>query len=489
MNNELRLDSGFSIGAVFRAGSFGTYDSLVDARYAKGRVSGSSKFSYLTSQNNFLYRNTYQEGSPYVRQTNAAVNQVSFLQQLNIKLNQRNQLAFYIWLTDANRQLPPVMSQPAGKEQQDDYSLRLMANWKAQYNQLKLRFTSAYIEDKMRYRNPLLALDETSVTHAMRNTLGASYLFPFSLSVNGELNYDLEQAVINAYGCPRMRNAGGVKVYADYYMANGLRFHAGFRQDLVDKKLSAFSPEAAVNYLKQLNNAHQLSAGFVVSRNFRFPTLNDLYWTPGGNPALKEEKSVNGELQFKYGYKKVFSVSVSDFYVYVDNWIQWIPQGSFWMPVNFRRVFSRGAEAAVHLTNADGTHRRRLNVHFNASYTFTKTTNLDAASQFDQSKGMQLIYVPYHSLTAGLQLEFMGLYVRSVNRYTGSVFTSTDNTQSLPGYFVADLEVGKDFSLKDVDFGFSFRVNNIGNAQYQVVLQRPMPGRNFEGTLRFKFYR
>ncbi len=226
----------------------------------------------------------------------------------------------------------------------------------------------------------------------------------------------------------------------------------------------------------------------MASRNFRFPTLNDLYWVPGGNPNLREEKSVNGEIQIKYSWRKMIDVSVSNFYIYAQDWIQWIPEGSVWEAENFRRVFSRGVEGAIHLTNVRDDNPRKLSIHFNASYTYTKASNLDAFSSTDLSQGKQLIYVPYHNFTMGLQLGYRRFYIRSVNTYTGPVFTSTDNSQSLNGYFIPNLEIGKEFLFKHVELGLSARVNNIGNQQYAVVADRPMPGRNFEGTVRFKFF-
>ncbi|MDB5280927.1 MAG: hypothetical protein JWO06_2 [Bacteroidota bacterium] len=488
MANNLIRDSGFSIGGTVRVASFNTYEVAADAQYANQRFSGTTKFGYLSSENDFLYRNSFQEGSPYVRQTNAAVHQLSFLQQFGAKINERNDVTFFLWLTDAQRQLPPVMSQLSGKESQDDNSMRAMANWNGRFKKLKLKFSSAWLYDWMRYKDPNAFIDDIAITQALRNTFSFSYLLPFNLAINSEVNYDHEIANINAYSSVKSRDIVGLKAYADYYLLNKIRFHGGFREDLVDKKLSAFAPELAVNYATKLSGGNGISTGLIASRNFRFPTLNDMYWTPGGNPNLKEEKSWNGEIQAKYSYQKMINVSLSNFYIYVDNWIQWIPQGAIWMPVNFRRVFSRGAEASFHVTNAEEGYPNRFIVHFNASYTYTKTTNLDAASQFDQSKGMQLIYVPYHNAVLGLQLQYRKFYLRSTNSFTGPVFTSTDNTQMLNGYFITNLEAGKDFSFKHTEVGFSFRVNNLGNTQYQVVAQRPMPGRNFEGTLRFKFF-
>lgn len=487
MNNRLRIDSGFSVNTLFRVGSFHTYECMSDAQYAKGKVSGATRVVYLNAANNFTYRNFFEEDHPYRRQQNAAVSQFSVLQQLGFRINKNHSVNVYGWVSGSSRELPPVMSKTEGREEQRDESLRLMADWQGKVRNLRMKFTTSYLRDKIRYINPDALLDDTTNTQAYRNLFSATYFFSFPLSLHTELNYDYENASVRAYGERKHRHIAGLKVYADYYLLKHFRLHGGFREDLVDNNFSAFSPQLAFSFTKQFKERHRFSAGGLASRNFRFPTLNDLYWIPGGNPDLKQERSWNGDIQVKYAYQTFFDISFSNFYIYANDWIQWTPDGNIWMAANLRRVFSRGVESNLHLTNSTGDNPRRFVVHFNCSYSYTRTTNLDTQSEFDMSQGKQLIYVPLHQIVAGMQFQYRRFYLRSVNRFTDRVFTSTDNSQSLTGYFIADAELGKDFMLPHLELGLSFRMNNIGNASYQVVAQRPMPGRNYEATLRFKF--
>ena len=94
--------------------------------------------------------------------------------------------------------------------------------------------------------------------------------------------------------------------------------------------------------------------------------------------------------------------------------------------------------------------------------------------------------MPLHRVVVGVQLQYRKFYLRSVNSFVSHVFTSSDNAESLNGYFLTDLEIGKDFTINKYEIGMSFRINNLANTQYQNVLQHAMPGRNFEGTIRFK---
>jgi vitamin B12 transporter len=120
-----------------------------------------------------------------------------------------------------------------------------------------------------------------------------------------------------------------------------------------------------------------------------------------------------------------------------------------------------------------------------ANYSYTRATGLDVTSAQDQSKGKQLIYVPLHVANMSLYFSYHRFFLKAVNTYTDAVFTTSDNSEALQAYYLLDVETGKDFTIRNIDLGFSFRVNNITDRQYQTVAQRPMAGRSFEGILKF----
>ena len=90
-----------------------------------------------------------------------------------------------------------------------------------------------------------------------------------------------------------------------------------------------------------------------------------------------------------------------------------------------------------------------------------------------------------HNAVASLQLSFRGFYVRSIHRYISQVFVATDNSDFLPAYYLTNLEIGKEFTWQNRRVAAAFKINNVGNTNYENVAQRPMPGRSFEGILRF----
>lgn len=474
------------VDAYVTAGSFKRFEALVSGEYGNDKIQGTTKFSYQTAKNNFRYKNLFEEGHPLKRQTNAAVSRFDFLQMGRFKLNDNNNITAAVWVNSADRQLPPLMSQQNGKESQSDFSIRAMAKWTMQSKGIIANVTSAYLYDYIRYKSPDADIDAPSATNAVRNKATIStWIGPAHLYIAGELAYDYEHGKAEAYN--KARNLGMARVKAIYNPIEYLFINLNLRQDIMDKTLSPFAPSLSVRIDKTLKDVHRIEAQVLAARSFRFPTLNDLYWVPGGNRNLKTERSWSGELQAKYSYKNKIDIELSNFYMLVDNWIQWIPTGVYWSPVNVKRVFSRGIEANVHFTSNSTIDKNKPVFSGNVSYSYTKTTNLAAITGNDESKGKQLIYVPEHNITAALQLSWQRFYLRATNILTGARYITTDNSDYLPAYYNLDLELGKDFHFKQQVIGLACRLNNITGARYQNVAQRPMPGRNFEVMVRMHF--
>ena len=63
--------------------------------------------------------------------------------------------------------------------------------------------------------------------------------------------------------------------------------------------------------------------------------------------------------------------------------------------------------------------------------------------------------------------------------YTGEVFTSSDNFYKLDDYALSNIGIDYNFGKKKT-YLLGFQVLNLTNENYQNVISRPMPGRNFK---------
>lgn len=480
LHSEQAFDSSFTLDANVSYGSFHTLRVFSKACYNSRKISGTTRAGYMQSDNNFPFVNPYKPNTEKSILPHAKVHLFNFMQQFSTRINERNTMHVHFWLTDAQREIPPILSKNESVELQDDYSIRGMASWQVNFKRWDATATTAFFHDVIDYRNSAIALLAKSTMQAFRNSVSFSYDSLRNVTLQAEAGYDLERAVVPAYETSRIRHVARLALTVKYRPIELVSISLRVRESIYDKQFSPFSPSMNVTLSKSVHQ-HAVSVALNVARNFRFPTLNDLYWVPGGNRLLRPEKSWDGDLGFRYNYKGYFSLKANAFCKYITDWIQWIPNGQYWAPQNVRRVLTRGLELSL---NSVYTHRHFTFIAY-VNYTLTRATGMDLLSSHDQSKGKQLIYVPVHVANTNLYFSYHGFSIRVLSTFTDAVFTTSDNSESLPGYCLLDLEAGKDFTIQHMNLGVSFRVNNVTDRQYQTVAQRPMAGRSFEGALRF----
>jgi iron complex outermembrane receptor protein len=141
------------------------------------------------------------------------------------------------------------------------------------------------------------------------------------------------------------------------------------------------------------------------------------------------------------------------------------------MPQNVRRVYARGIEFYTQLEGKAGKSWYRLFVQ----YAFTRTT--------DESSGEQLIYIPVHTANGYGMWTLKGYSVEWKMHFVGEQQTIG---QTLPSYLINDLSIGKIFFPGNTRLNVQFRINNLFDEDYQVVLWRPMPSRNYEFNVSFQ---
>lgn len=490
LSSNADVDSGFLLNGMVSYGSFNTLRVNGNVKYANSKFSGATRVGYFSSKNNYTFTNTYKPGHPTERLKNGKVQLLSLMQQFLYKVNANHKISLDVWLSDAQRQIPPVISQPISNEKQNDYSARALVTWHGTFGSLSTHFTSAILHDVIQYQNPEALLNQKSILEAYRNNFSWSFDGLKKITIEAEAGYDFERAVVPAYTSIKHRHITKIVTGVTYHPMRNLLLRLTMREHVYDRKFSPFSASLFASYKLPVVKHHDILFHSTVSRNFRFPTLNDWYWQPGGNVNLKTEKSVDGEFGMKYSYSSNFrsALQATGFCKYVDNWILWMSTGSYWQPFNVKRVLSTGVEIS---TVVESTNRliRHFQFLFSANYTYTHATNLDAISPADQSKGKQLIYVPLHTMNTLAYVAYKKFYLRASNHFTGKVFITTDNSQNLQPYSLLYLEMGKEITINQYSIELAFKVNNVTNTKYQVVAQKPMPGRNFEGILRFKFKR
>jgi iron complex outermembrane receptor protein len=224
-----------------------------------------------------------------------------------------------------------------------------------------------------------------------------------------------------------------------------------------------------------------------VSRNFRYPTLNDLYFMPGGNPDLKKESgwTYDAGVSFAVGKDGVYSLSASAnwFESFIKDWIIWLPTTKgFFSPDNIKDVHAYGIEMKGDL---DIALSEDWHLGLDGTLSWTPSINEgEPRSPADQSVGKQLPYVPEYSSAVTGRLTWKTWSFLYKWCYYSERFTMSSNditlTGKLPEYFMSNISLEKTISCKWADFSIKGAINNLFNEEYLSVLSRPMPGINFE---------
>ena len=251
-----------------------------------------------------------------------------------------------------------------------------------------------------------------------------------------------------------------------------IKLALNLRQEMTDGKLTPFTYSLGAE--KRLSNAFLLRGSF--SRNYNLPTLNDLYWNQLGNPNLKAERGFSEEIGLDYALKQsVFSLTV--FNMNVNNWIQWSPQNNgIWRPSNLKNVWSRGIEAQVKTVFLI----KQIVLKPQIGYQLTRVSD-------DVYLNKQLIYVPIHSVSANIRWVFKDFNGGFSQTYSSQRFASFDNSTFADGFTVGNIWAGGRIVLGKFSVNGLLKIQNIWNADYQVLPFYANPKRHFLAEISFGF--
>ena len=513
---------GFGLQYVQGIGSFQTFDEFLRLTYGDNHWQSSTRLVYSSSPNEYTYRNhdkkenIYDEdmnivGQYYPKEKNrsGSFRDMHFLQEVYYNTRKGDRFGLNAWYINSNRELPMLTTdygeESAFENRQREETFRGILSWDHMRENWKLAAKGGYIHTQMKYDYKRDAGTGVMVpmtrSRSKINTfygqtegeyyIGKKWLFTANASVHQHfvesrdkniIRQDGNQAVVG-YSKGRFEFSGATS--AKWQPNERMGLSVVLREELYGENWTPLIPAFFVDGI--LSKKGNIMAKASVSRNFRFPTLNDLYFLPGGNPDLKRESGWTYDigLSFAIGKEDVYSLkgSVNWFDSHVKDWILWLPTTKgFFSPRNVKDVHAYGTEWKGDLNLALG---KDWNLILNGTLSWTPSINEgEPMSPADQSVGKQLPYVPEwsSSITGRLSWKRWSLLYKWC--YYSERFTMSSNdislTGRLPSYYMSNLTLEKGLSLKWAELSLKGAINNLFNEEYLSVLSRPMPGINFE---------
>ncbi|MDR2813141.1 MAG: TonB-dependent receptor [Prevotellaceae bacterium] len=518
-----------NVKATLRAGSFDLANpSVLWEQKVSASVNASlnAEYIYASGKYKFRYRKLRRDGS--VAWDTTAVRQNGDIRATRVEGGFNGYVPQGKWHAKAyyyssEKGIPGAVVNNVWKRSQRQWDENFFAQGSFQkqlFEGYEVMLNAKYASDRMRYLNPdttLMYINNTFRQQELYASFANKYaiLPQWDVSLSADFQWNTLAANLYDFVYPQRNTTlvalatafewGRLKAQASVLGTFVLEYITRERQHTEQpgkpESKQEYTPAVFVSYQPFTNT----NAGGVTlapmrvrafyKRIFRMPTFNDLYYTDIGNISLRPEYTVqyNVGLQYEDSYARgaleQFNIHADAYYNEVTDKIVAIPKGSGqyrWMMMNIGYVEIRGVDVAGQATwRLPGN----LLLTTSLSYTFQKAQDFSYPDKSDirhVTYGGQIAYIPWHngSVIANAtwrtwDVNYSFIYVGERYHISENIFTNYEQP-----WYTHDLTLGKTFSLKAVKCKISAEVNNLLNQYYDVVLNYPMPGRNYKVILR-----
>ncbi|MFN3916840.1 MAG: TonB-dependent receptor plug domain-containing protein [Flavobacteriales bacterium] len=449
-----------------------------------GEKTSASSFRFFAhhGKNDFLIRN--RTLSPYeeVKQENAQVQQLGVSGDIRlIRAKSRTQISLYGMLNE--RDLPPVLGAVNHREHLTDNQFRAQVDWKS-LGKINLYVAFAHIFDDFSYHQYATDIHSNVKSQSQHLKVKIKKIFLDYIDANAEVWLINESVISSGFSSHTSRFRPSFLLSLKRVQYNEtLRWQWDFtaRQEWFQNKLMT---TARLHNNFTLSKKTPLKFISTLSRNYRIPTFNDLYWQPGGNSNLQSEiaHAADAGLLWKKIFKSDFSLKTVGFVNQIDNWIQWVPgQSGFTEVRNVKQVLIRGIESSL------GLNKKTKWFQWQTGLRHTWAVSQELNPIDENLKGKDLIFSPRHVFSGNVEMGFNNWSLQYFQTYTAMSYLDAYNLSYMPYFAPATLGISKLFSFEEGFWSLTFFVHNLFDEEYQVMPNRPMPLRNYELRLNFIF--
>ena len=511
-----------------RGGSFGlkNISGLWEHKWSKKVTSSlSAEFTDATGKYDFRYKRVNQKGEVMWDTTATRNNgdiqaeRVEAYVQGNIDEGLWNVKAYFY---NSERGIPGAIVNNVWKHSQRQWDRNFFVQSHSQKawmkGRLESQFNIKYAWDKMRYLNPdttLRYVDNTFNQHEVYVSSATHFVVfddletcrkkgKFDVGVSADYQWNGLDGVLQgaSFVSRHTMLLAGAATYEIWRMKMLASVMGSFVRDHMTDKTDECTPSVFLS-MTPIKGNKDLELWAFYKRIFRMPTFNDLYYTDMGNKYLKPEYTTQYDigLSWKHDWNHAMlrhlELRTEGYFNQVDNKIVAVPKGNSqyrWMMMNLGYVEILGVELQM---KTRWQFSRDWSLDFGGNYTYQKAQDFSDPEDNDPEAGTwggQIAYIPWHSASAMGTLSWaikgnMGMNLNYSFIYTGERYHTSSNI--LANYeqpwYTHDLSLRYAVSLKKVRLSATLEVNNVFDQQYDVILNYPMPGRNYKGIVSCEF--
>lgn len=471
LNNDLAFYDRFESNLKLDYGSFNTIGINYKANISNEKWSTQIGFSKNSSNNDYKYLNQYTWRGEQRRNQNGQYDVITMNANLGYKLDAKNSLKLYTQTSNTDRNTSLIVESETKSKYVNGFNRNLL-EYDGNFGRFKANFKTAYIFEDYKY---FADNSKKQFTYGKTESLTTKADFGYNLfestQVNTILDYNKTKGFGSGFG-DNTREISSAALLVKQDIGENWKNELGVRKEFTDNYKSPVLFSFGSSY--QFSRLYNLKLN--LSRNFRIPTFNDLYWEQGGNRDLKPESSYQAEIGNVFTIQN-FTLTQTFYYFKITDLLQWIPNNNgIWTPQNTDKVNSYGAETLLSWKKKFGKNIFAAN----ATYAHTISENSETKKQ--------LFFVPYNKATAAVSYSRNKFSVNYQFLFNGFVYTKTDNNpdEIVSDYMISNIGIDYDFKFLE-SFKIGFQVLNLLNVAYESLENRPMPGRNFNMYLNLKF--
>ncbi len=230
---------------------------------------------------------------------------------------------------------------------------------------------------------------------------------------------------------------------------------------------------------KNLNTGFQFKNN--ISKNFRLPSFNEMYYFNYGTKSLKPENSLSFNSSVSSALFNNINIELSAFIISTNNQIVSVPQSPIrWSAENIGKVVTKGLEFAFTGTLFDVS--QNYGINYSLSYTLQSAKDM---SNNSTTYNKQIVYTPTEIFALATDFNYSKLTLGLSGDYAGHRFSQPDNSyKSMMGrYFILNIYLAYTFEVFDIETKLRIDCLNLLSEQYAIVKNYPMPERTLRASL------
>ena len=472
------IKQGKSIAVGHQYGSFNEHTSFLNTSWSNDTLSASLSLQRRSAENNFPFENNAVRDDRLFTREHNAFSQYSATVATRYQWNENHALNFNFLTSYTQREIPAnITALHLEGENQKDWMNAATLGWEMNKENIHFEYNAGVVYSELDFQDELTNIESETFNTNIQSS------FDFRYQINEQSKWQLkgmsqyEMVTSGGYHSEADRlRTGLMGSYTRKFFSN-LEAQVLLRPEMAGDAFYFFLPAAALCYAFDFYKPLKLKASY--AENVNFPSLNDLYWLPGGNQDLIQEESYTLEGGFIWKDSVLQKIAVElETTIYqgeTSNWIQWVPTNNIWSAQNLKNVQQQGLELAL---NASFYWMGKFS--FNGIYTYTESIDLEL--------NQQLIYVPVNQFKYRFSWEHQMWLAALTYQWVDQRAINPENTVYLPAYDLLGLQIQKSIQLKqNHQLNIRTGMNNMLDKSYQSVIWRPMPGRNYSISLAYVY--